>query len=96
MTLIKIYSLQGDVGTKNVCLLWEIQEIYKGILDVDLPNFGEIERAFRKRNNIVHRYSISNLDRITITSATNADVINLEQEIRKFLTSLEANVDSLK
>lgn len=74
----------------------EIQQIYKDILDVDFPDIEIIEKAFRKRNNIVHRYSISNLDRITITNATYTDVISLEQEINKFLTSLEERISSVE
>lgn len=74
----------------------ETQQIYKDILDIDLPDFIKVEKAFKKRNNIVHRYSISNLDRITITNATQADIIDLEQEIGRFLTSLEGRINSLK
>lgn len=73
----------------------ETQQIYKDILDIDLPNFSQIETAFRKRNNIVHRYSISNLDRITITNASYIDIVNLEKDVGQFLNSLEERVDPL-
>lgn len=60
------------------------------VLDVELPDYAVLINAFRKRNNIVHRYSMSNMDRITITNATLRDIITLADDMDVFLSALES------
>ena len=67
----------------------EVRSMYKDILNVDLPSTSKLRLLFRKRDNFVHRFAISNLDRITITNASKTDVIALADEANAFLSQLE-------
>lgn len=70
----------------------DLNSIYSKVIGINLPNYDSLAKLFRKRNNIVHRYSLSNLDRTTITNATQEDIENLANEIEIFMSDLERKV----
>lgn len=54
-------------------------------LDLIYPNSGDDLKSYlHLRNNIVHRYSISNIDRMTITNASREDVYKIIIAIERF------------
>lgn len=67
----------------------DVSIMYKDILNVDIPSTSKLRLFYRKRDNFVHRFAISNLDRITVTNACKTDVIALADEIDAFLSQLE-------
>lgn len=84
ITIIKYYI--------NSVVYYRFDDVYskfKEILNVYLPSTLKLRLFFRKRDNIVHRFAISNLDRITITNVNRSNVIDLFDEIDLFLSQLE-------
>lgn len=57
---------------------------YRDILGIDFPNAERLKRFIHKRHNVVHRYAISNIDRMSVCDASKADVRQLIEEIRTF------------
>lgn len=54
-----------------------INTIFKSVFRFSLPNYQELKRLLHRRNNIVHRHSMSNLDWMTATNASAEDVKSL-------------------
>lgn len=54
-----------------------VKELFKSIADVDFPDSKGLKKYLHKRNNIVHRYSLSNIDRMSVTVITREDILSL-------------------
>lgn len=55
----------------------EIEALFSGIFDFGFPDWTELEKRIHRRHNIVHRYALSNIDRMTVCDATYDDVQDL-------------------
>lgn len=66
----------------------KIKELFES-LDLTYPsNDNELRKLLYKRNNIVHRFSFSNIDRMKITNASLEDVLSILSEIDKFTSEI--------
>ena len=74
----------------------EINKLFRSVLDIELPNTDGLKRLIHRRHNIVHRYAISNIDRMTVCDATEDDVSCLIHEIRAFSSDLWKYVSQLE
>ncbi len=54
-----------------------VKELFRSIADVDFPDSKGLKKYLHKRNNIVHRYSLSNIDRMRVTIITREDILSL-------------------
>ena len=66
----------------------EVEKIFKAIFDFDFPNYDELKKYIHKRHNIVHRYALSNQDRMTVCNASYEDVANLIKTIEGFVDEM--------
>lgn len=66
----------------------KIKELFES-LDLTYPNNDKELRTFLyKRNNIVHRFAFSNIDRMKVTNASLEDVLSLLREIDRFTSEI--------
>ena len=70
----------------------KVKDIYTQLLDIKFPNTEGLENFLHKRNNIVHRFSLSNFDRMEIITITKETIEDLIKEINLFVDSLIENV----
>lgn len=74
-----------------------VNAMFKSVFSFTLPNYKSLERHLHKRNNIVHRHSISNLDWMSIMDATKEDVLKLIRCSKEFAEKLkESASEALK
>ncbi len=71
-----------------------VDKLYKDIIGVKLPGYDSLEKYLHKRNNIVHRYSLSNIDRMQVTNITKEDIEGLIEASNKFTDQLVENIKS--
>lgn len=71
----------------------EIEELFRGIFDCDFPDWKELNKRIYRRHNIVHRYALSNKDRMTVCDATSHDVRDLIQTIVVFVEDMKRLCD---
>lgn len=71
-----------------------IGHLYSELLGIDFPNTERLKRLIHKRHNVVHRYAISNIDRMSVGDASKADVRQLIEEIRLFSSGLWERVEN--
>lgn len=71
----------------------QVVHMYKQILDIELPEFKGIRCYIHKRHNIVHRHSLSNTDRMTVTSVSRNNVEDFLYELEKFVNELRLRID---
>lgn len=69
-----------------------VEELYDRVLDITIPNTYKLRKLIHKRNNIVHRNSLSNRDRMTVTKVSLDDVNNLINVVEKFVNELDVEV----
>lgn len=67
----------------------EIEALFSGIFDFGFPDWTELEKRIHRRHNIVHRYALSNIDRMTVCDATYDDVQDLIQTIEAFVEEMK-------
>lgn len=70
----------------------KVEEIYTQLLDIKFPDTKGLKDFLPKRNNIVHRFSFSNIDRMEIISLTTDIIGDLIKEINLFVDRLIENV----
>lgn len=68
-----------------------VHKMFDSILKIEFPNTKDIERLLHKRNNIVHRFSFSNLDRMSISKITKDDIVELLNVVDVFINTLYYN-----
>lgn len=66
----------------------EVKKIYKKLIGIEIPNFSKLKICLYKRNNIVHRYSFSNIDRMGVTIISKDDVKKLIEFSDNFVNEL--------
>lgn len=71
----------------------KVRKMYKQIVGVNLPNSKELKTYLYKRNNIVHRFSLSNIDRMCVTIINKEDILDLIKTTDEFVNQL---VDKIK
>lgn len=64
----------------------KVKTMYKQIIGVDLPDSKKLKTY--KRNNIVHRFSLSNIDRMCVTIIKKNDILNLIKATDEFVNQL--------
>lgn len=52
----------------------EVNKLFKKIIGITLPQYDSLNKFLHKRNNIVHRYSLSNVDRMQETVIQKKDI----------------------
>ena len=70
----------------------KVTDIYTKLLDIQFPDTEGLKKFLPKRNNIVHRFSFSNIDRMEIITITKETVKELIKEINLFVDKLIENV----
>lgn len=71
----------------------EVGKMYKEILGIKFPKFNGVRSYIHKRHNIVHRHSLSNLDRMSITVVSREDVEGFMNEVENFVNELKSRID---
>lgn len=71
----------------------QVRQMYMQILDIELPEFKGIRCYIHKRHNIVHRHSLSNIDRMTVATVSRNDVEDFLSETEKFVKELKLRID---
>lgn len=66
----------------------KVKSIFKEVLSIECPDTEALESLLHKRNNIVHRASLSNIDRMTIRTTTKDEIKNLIDVTNTFVTNL--------
>lgn len=54
-----------------------VKKIFIKLLGIEFPDATELSKLLHKRNNIVHRFSFSNIDRMTMIEITMKDIVSL-------------------
>ena len=72
----------------------KVERLFFTITKIELPSTNTLKNCLHKRNNIVHRRSFSNLDRMTITDATISDVEALVVTMESFSNELKRKLPS--
>ena len=71
----------------------KVSSMFKRVFNISIPNYDELANNLHRRNNIVHRHSVSNYDGMSATNATKEDVVNLLKCVSRF--GEELNTKSL-
>lgn len=71
----------------------KVSKIYKSILGFKLPNTKELKNMIHRRNNIVHRYAITNIDRMRVCDASCDDITHLIDVVVKFVEQMKSLVN---
>lgn len=71
-----------------------VNKLFLKIANINIPNYRKLEKYLHKRNNIVHRYSLSNIDRMRVTVITEKDVNDLIVVSNEFVKQLVYNIKS--
>lgn len=87
-----ITSIHSYLGKKVYHNFTNVDNIYKKITGINIPNHTALRDKVYKRHNIVHRSALSNLDYMSITNATIKDVEILIKESDEFVTLILKNV----
>ncbi len=81
-------TIRNAISKKVFHQFDSIGHLYSEILGIDFPNTERLKRLIHKRHNVVHRYAISNIDRMSVCDASKADVRQQIEEIRTFSSGL--------
>ena len=81
-------TIRESISKKVFHQFDSIGHLYSDILGISFPNIVRLKRLIHKRHNVVHRYAISNIDRMSVCDANKADVRQLIEEIRTFSLEL--------
>lgn len=71
----------------------KVKQIYESVLDIQFPDTDGMIDFLHKRNNIVHRFSFSNIDRMEIVTITTETIEDLIKETNLFVNRLIDNVN---
>lgn len=71
-----------------------IDSMFKDLLNVSIPDYTNLSKYLHKRNNIVHRYSLSNIDRMRVTIINKKVVQDLINTTDDFVDKLIINIQS--
>lgn len=71
-----------------------VEKMFKEILNIDIPNYTQLSNCLHKRNNIVHRYSLSGIDRMKVSIINKKDVENLISTTNDFVNKLAISIQS--
>ena len=71
----------------------KVGKIFIDIVGVNIPDYKKLKDYLHKRNNIVHRYSYSNIDRMRIITITEKDVQGLINATDTFVEELMNNIN---
>lgn len=74
----------------------EVKKMCKEILQIKIPDTEGLKQFLYKRNNIVHRYSFSNRDRMCVCTITRDDVLELIGESNVFVEKLIENYEKMQ
>lgn len=74
----------------------KVEIMFKNILNIEIPDTKDLRLWLHKRNNIVHRYSLSNIDRMSVCVVSKDDVERLLDVSNSFVEQLIANYDKSK
>lgn len=89
-------SIEGYVHEKISSMVYhrfdEVEKMFYGIMSIHLPGTSHLKDLLHRRNNIVHRRSLSRLDRMTQTDASEKDVSELLSCIDGFGRELKLSV----
>ena len=66
-----------------------VEELFLNIFDFGFPDWKELKKRIYRRHNIVHRYALSNKDRMTVCDATSDDVKDLIETIVVFVEDMK-------
>ena len=69
----------------------EVKKMCKEILQIKMPDTEDLKPFLYKRNNIVHRYSFSNIDRMSVCIITKNDIQDLINATNMFVDKLIEN-----
>ena len=69
----------------------EVEKMCKEILQVEMPDTKDLKRFLHKRNNIVRRYSFSNIDRMSVCVISKNDIQCLIETSNVFVNKLIEN-----
>lgn len=67
----------------------DVEKMFRGIFDFGFPDWKELNERIYRRHNIVHRYALSNKDRMTVCDANSDDVRDLIQTIVVFVEDMK-------
>lgn len=70
----------------------KVSKIYESILGFKLPDTKELKNKIHRRNNIVHRYAITNIDRMRVCDASYDDIISLIDIVVQFVKQIKVLV----
>lgn len=66
----------------------KVESMFKNILNIEIPDTKDLRLWLHKRNNIVHRYSLSNIDRMSVCVVSKDDVESLLEVSNSFVEQL--------
>lgn len=69
----------------------DVKKMLGNIVEIEMPDYAKLKRFLHKRNNIVHRFSYSNKDRMLLTTINSEDVYELIKASDKFVNQLIEN-----
>lgn len=72
----------------------EIEKLFKSIVGINIPSCENLKIYLHKRNNIAHRYSLSNIDRMQVTQITKKDVCKLIDASNEFVNQLIGKIEN--
>ncbi len=67
----------------------EIKMLFIKTFDLGFPDYYELRKRIYRRHNIVHRFSLSNWDRMTVCDASHDDVASLVEVIILFVDEMK-------
>ena len=70
-----------------------VETMFEAILGVCFPDYSHLVELLRKRNNIVHRCSLSGVDRMSFTEISTKDVEELVETSDCFVKGLVRNIE---
>ena len=70
--------------------LEKVKTIFNSVLKMDFPDFYEIGECLYRRNNIVHRYGLANIDRMQVCNAKKDDVYKLLYACQRLVSELKS------
>lgn len=74
---------------------YKVGKIFATIINIEIPDYKKLKKLLDKRNNIVHRFSFSNIDRMELVNITLEDITDLIKEANTFVGKLIENVDKV-
>ena len=82
-------AIKTAVFSKTFHRFDQISDIYLAVFDFGFPDYQNLNKQIHRRHNIVHRYALSNQDRMTVCDASYDDVAELIRTIVCFVDHLK-------